>query len=176
MISDLDLLQAVKESTSDAYVVYGELGREESVGLGLLALDRATNELVVLVVSTTTGTDGEVELGIDVRTELDTLVPKAGTVCVSCETPLRSGARFCQNCGTEVQAQDGLSDADPADMRGAVQDSISGDYELLGEMRRKESAGRVYFVREKSSGGITALRLKQGVVAGEFELAETRVM
>lgn len=176
MISDLDLLQAVKDETSEEFVVYGELGREKSAGVALLALEKATNELVVLIVSATTGADGAVELGVDVRTELDARVPDVGTFCISCGTRLRPWGRFCPNCGLDVLGQVEAPDADPTEMRAAIEESITGDYELLGEMRRKEGGGRVYFAREKSSGRIAALRLTKGMTEGEFELGETRII
>ena len=72
--------------------------------------------------------------------------------------------------------QVGAVDADPEEMRAAVEESITGDYELLGEMRRKEGGGRVYFAREKSTGRIAALRLTKGQTDGEFELGETRIL
>lgn len=176
MISDLDLLQAVKEATSEEFVVYGELGREKTSRVALLALDRARQVLVVLVVSATTAKDGTVELGVDVREELDARVPDNGTFCVGCGTRLRPWGRYCQHCGLDVLGNGGTGDMDTADMREAVNEAITGDYELLGEMRRKESGGLVYFARERSTGRIAALRLSKGRSDGEYELGETKVM
>jgi hypothetical protein len=176
MISDLELLQAVKEATSEEFVVYGELGREKTSRVALLALERAKNVLVVLVVAATTAKDGTVELGVDVRRELDARVPDNGTFCVGCGTRLRPWGRFCQHCGLDVLGQIGQADIDTADMREAVNEAITGDYELLGEMRRKEGGGLVFFARERSSGRIAALRLSKGHSDGEYELGETKVM
>lgn len=176
MISDLDLLAAIKEETSEAFVIFGELGRDKNAARALLALDRATNALVLLVVSATTGSHGEVDLGIEVRTELDALIPAARTLCLSCGSGLRPLAHFCPNCGADVLGQSGASDADPDDMRAAVEGSIPDDYELLGEMPRTAGGGRVYFAREKLSGAVAALRLNRGTTDGEFELVETQAI
>ena len=176
MISDLDLLAAIKEETSEAFVIFGELGRDKNAARALLALDRATNALVLLVVSATTGSHGEVDLGIEVRTELDALIPAARTLCLSCGSGLRALAHFCPNCGADVLGQSGASDADPDDMRAAVEGSIPDDYELLGEMPRTAGGGRVYFAREKLSGAVAALRLNRGTTDGEFELVETQAI
>ncbi len=173
MISDRDLLQAVTDATSDAYVVYGGLGREEVAGLALLALDTATNDLVVLMVNATTGPNGDVDLAVEVRTELEVLSPAVASTCVSCGSGLRPEGRFCPDCGHEAVGPAGKTDADWAEMRATVGASISGEYELLGEMRRKAGGEPVYFVREKSSGHLMPLRLSPGTTAGEFELAET---
>ena len=178
IISNLELLAAVKEQTSEDFVVYGDLGggREKDAGLVLLALERESNTLVVLSVSATTGPNGEIDLGVEVRTELDVSGPAAGTVCVSCGNRLRRSGRFCPNCGMDVLRQTGAPDADPDEMRAAVEGSMTDDYELLGEMLRKEGGGRVYFAREKASGAIAALRLSQGTADGEFELIETQAI
>ena len=177
MLSELELLAAVKEQASEDFVVYGELGgeREKDAGLALLALERESNTLVLLIASATTGPGGVIDLGVEVRTELDADVLASGTVCVSCGNRLRPSGRFCPNCGVEVQGQTAAPDADPDEMRAAVEGSITDDYELLGEMLRKEG-GRVYFAREKASGAITALCLNKGIADGEFELIETQAI
>lgn len=179
MIGDLELLAAVREQTSEDFVVYGELGagreHEQDDARALLARERASNTLVALIVSATSGPDGEIELGVEVRTELGTSVSSSGMVCVSCGNGLRASGRFCPNCGAAVPGHTGAPDADPDEMRAAVEGSITDDYELLGEMPRKEG-GRVYFAREKVSGAIAALRLTNGTADGEFELVETPVV
>lgn len=176
MISDLELLNAVREATSEAFVVYGELGRDETAGVALLARDISTSDLVVLVVSATTDGDDEVELNVDLRTELDARVPDAGAFCGACGTRLRPWGRFCPNCGRDATGQSEDPGADPAELRAAVEESISGDYEFLGEMRRKDGGGRVYFGREKRGGRIAALRLTRTGAEGEFALDETRLI
>jgi len=185
MISDLELLAAVKEQTSEAFVVYGELGRaggesgggghEKDAGLALLALEHESKTLVLLIVSATTAPDGQIELGIEVLTELGARVPALGTVCVSCGSRLRPLGRFCPNCGAEVPGQTGAPNADPDEMRSAVEGSLTDDYEMLGDMPWK-AGGRVYFALEKASGAIAALRLNKGTTDGEFELVETQVV
>ena len=175
MLSDQELLAAVKEQTSEAFVIYGELGGEKLTGLALLALERETGALVVLIVSVGTGPDGEIELGVEVCTELEASIPALGTMCVSCGDRLRPAGLFCPNCGAEVAGPSGAAEADLDEMRAAVVGSITEDYELLGELLRKEG-GRVYFAREKASGAIAALRLNKGTADGEFELVETQAI
>ncbi|MEO7360037.1 MAG: zinc ribbon domain-containing protein [Gemmatimonadaceae bacterium] len=173
-ISDLELLAAVREQTSESFVVYGELGKANDAGLALLALECEGNTLVVLIVGATTGPDGATDLNVEVRSELGASAPAPGTICVSCGSRLRPLGRFCPNCGVAGSGQTSAPDAEPDEMRLAVEGSLTDDYELLGDMHWIPG-GRVYFVREKSSGAITPLRLHQGTADGEFELVETQV-
>ena len=62
MISDAELLRAVDEATSEDFLVYGELGREGATKVALLALERATGSLVVLVVVASVADDGSTEI------------------------------------------------------------------------------------------------------------------
>jgi hypothetical protein len=176
MISDQELLRAVKEATSEEFVVYGELGREKSDRVALLAMENATGELVVLIVTAASGADGSTELGVDVQTQLDGRVPDGGTFCASCGTRLRPWGRFCQNCGTDATGQAGSGETDNEAMRSAVREAISDDYDFLGEMPRKEGGGLVFFAREKDSGRIAALRLNKTKGSDDFELGETMIL
>ncbi len=176
MISDAELLRAVDEATSEDFLVYGELGREGATKVALLALERATGSLVVLVVVASVADDGSTELGVDVLTELDNRVPDAGTFCAKCGTKLRPWGRFCQNCGTDSTGQGAGTEEDATEIRAAVEEAIADDYELLGEIRRREGGGRVFFARERQSGRIAALRLNRGKDAAEFELGETMIL
>ncbi len=176
MLSDKELIQAVQDAAGTEYSVFGELGRDSDDRVALLALDRAANALIVLVVHATLATDGSTELSVDLRTELDAGVPDAGAFCTNCGAKLRPWARFCGRCGTDATGRGGTGDTDVAQLRGAVEAAIAAEYELLGEMHRKEGGGAVFFARNRATRKIVALRLNRVLGTGEFELDETMIL
>lgn len=176
MLSDRELLTAVQRELAEGYVVYGELGRNVEA-VALLGFAKARSQLVVLMVESGLSVDGETELAVEVRDELDSSVPDGGTTCPACRHELRPWIRFCTNCGFDVAGSTGgRSSANKEMLRAAVQEAVDAEYELLGEIPRKEGGGDVYFARERESGRIAALRLTQGAESGEFDLTETHIL
>ncbi len=176
MLTDKELIKAVQEAAGDDYRVYGELGRESDQRVALLALDLASNALLVLIVTAVNSADGATDLAVEVRTELDSGVPDAGAFCTHCGAKLRPWARFCGRCGTDATGRGGTGDTDVAQLRGAVEEAIAVEYELLGEMHRKEGGGAVFFARNRATRKIVALRLNRTGGTGEFELGETMIL
>ncbi|MEO7520790.1 MAG: hypothetical protein ABIW79_03130 [Gemmatimonas sp.] len=175
MLSDRELLEAV-QGAADDYTVFGELGRQGNSLAALLARERANRRLVVLMVQTITGAGGETELTIEVKDQLDARIPDGGTKCPACSATLRPWVRFCTRCGHDVTGQGAGTPADRDGLRSAVVAAVESDYEYLGEMRRSEGGGDVFFARERSSGRIAALRLNRGAAEGDFELGETNIL
>ena len=175
MLSDRELLAAVQEAADD-YTVYGELGRQGDSLAALLARERVGERLVVLMVSASTSSTGDVDLSIEVTHQLNAHVPDGGTKCPACGVQLRPWVRFCTHCGHDVTGQGAVTAAERAELRDAVVDAVEGDYEYLGEIRRSEGGGDVFFARERSSGRIAALRLNRSRSDGEFELGETNIL
>lgn len=175
MLSDRELLAAVQEAADD-YTVYGELGRHGDSLAALLARERAGGRLVVLMVSASTNPAGEMELSIEVKEQLDARIPDGGTKCPACGAVLRPWVRFCTRCGHDVTGQGAVSDSERTALRAAVMSAVEADYEFLGEIRRSEGGGDVFFARERSSGRIAALRLNRSASDGEFELGETNIL
>lgn len=166
---------AVQEAVDD-FTVFGELGRQGDSLAALLAREHSNQRLVVLMVQTSTNSAGEVELSVDVKDELDARIPDGGSKCPACSATLRPWVRFCTRCGHDVTGKGATSDAEREELRSAVKEAVEADYEFLGDIRRSEGGGDVFFARERSSGRIAALRLNSSAVKGEFELGETNIM
>lgn len=176
MLSDRELLAAVKQAAENAYIVYGELGRTDEE-VALLAREKQRDILVVLMVQDSVSAEGETELAVEVREELDARVPGGGSTCPACQVALRPWVRFCTRCGFDIAGRAaGPGNADRAMVRAAVREAMEAEFELLGEIARKEGGGDVFFARERATGRIVALRISQGTSADEFDLDETRVV
>jgi hypothetical protein len=175
MLSDRELLASVQEAADD-FIVYGELGRQGDALAALLARRRVERKLVVLMVNASTNAEGEIELSIDVKDELDARIPDGGTKCPACSATLRPWVRFCTRCGHDVTGKGAVSPEEREALRNAVMSAVEDDYEYLGEIRRSEGGGDVFFARERTSGRIAALRLNQSQTDGEFELGETNIL
>jgi hypothetical protein len=175
MLSDQELLSAVQDAADD-FIVYGELGRQGASLAALLARRRVERKLVVLMVNASTNAQGEIELSIDVKDELDARIPDGGTKCPACGATLRPWVRFCTRCGHDVTGKGAVSPEEREAMRNAVMSAVEEDYEYLGEIRRSEGGGDVFFARERASGRIAALRLNASQANGEFELGETNIL
>lgn len=176
MLSDQELMAAVQGASED-YVVYGELGRTGDSLAALLARQRSDQKLVVLMVQGTTSPAGELELSVEVKPQLDARIPDGGTRCPACGATLRPWVRFCTRCGHDVTGRGAVTPEQRAELRAAVIAAVEDSYEYLGEMRRSEGGGDVFFAREKGTGRIAALRLNQSAATeGEFELGETNIL
>jgi len=175
MLSDRDLLATVQEAAED-FTVYGELGRHGETLAALLARQRADRRLVILMVQASTSDMGEVELSIEVKHELDARIPDGGTKCPACSATLRPWVRFCTRCGHDVTGKGASTPTERDELREAVKAAVEDEYEFLGEIRRSEGGGDVFFARERASGRIAALRLNNSRTDGEFELNETNIL
>ncbi len=175
MLSDRDLLATVQEAAED-FTVYGELGRHGDTLAALLARQRADQRLVILMVQASTSELGEVELSIEVKHELDARIPDGGTKCPACSAALRPWVRFCTRCGHDVTGKGASTAGERDELREAVKAAVEADYEFLGEIRRSEGGGDVFFARGRANGRIAALRLNSSRTDGEFELNETNIL
>lgn len=175
MLSDRELLTAVQDAADD-FTVYGELGRHGESLAALLARERVGRNLVILMVSAVTNSAREIELSIEVKHELDARIPDGGTKCPACGAVLRPWVRFCTRCGHDVAGAGAVTPAEREELRTAVMSAVENDYEYLGEIRRSEGGGDVFFARERGTGRIAALRLNRSAADGEFELGETNIL
>jgi len=173
-----ELLQSLRESASDDFEVVGFLGRREPRQFVFLARERSSGDLVALVLEQEES-DGSSPpaFSIEVARELDGRIPDAGALCPRCQHGLRKWARFCTQCGTDISGVGTSGEAaySRATLLAAVREEAGKDYEVLGEMPRREGGGLVYFGRERTSGRIVALRLDRED-SDVYSLNVTRVL
>ncbi len=164
------IFQAVREAASADYDVLGEIGRSADGTIAYLARERATSSLVALKLQRDPGSPDEFTL--DVVRQLDASMP-AENRCTNCGRTLEGWARFCTGCGADLSgaAAPPANRAERVQLLAAVQEAVIGQYEVLGEMERKEGGGVVYFAQEIATGRIVALRLQKDAAGGEDSYA-----
>jgi len=156
--------------------VLGPLGRDgQDIYAFLARPSQGGDRLVVLKAA---ATDPFLPAELEVIEQLDQSVPPPAGSCAVCQTPFKSWARSCPDCGTDLagaplNSRDALSR-----LRSAVRTAASG-FEVLGDMQRADGGGVVFFARELPAGQIVALRLDQQEAPGErprYTVAATRMM
>ena len=158
------------------YDVLGEMGRGDRGIIVYLARDLSTERLVALKLEPG---DPPQEFSLEVVKQLDSSLPAAESRCPSCSAAPQVGwGRYCPQCGADMS---GFSSElqSPAELLEAVREAASDEFEVLGEMDRAEGGGRVYFARDRTSGGIVALRLekqKDSRGSEEYALSQTRLL
>lgn len=153
-------LEAVRKAAAGEFEILGELGRRPEGGIAYLARDLAQSRLVALRFELTPGSQHDYVL--DVLQELDASLPASGLGCPGCGKPLRGWGRYCPGCGYDLSGSSGsdLTAAGTKTLEKAR--ALVGDgYEILGEMKRAEGGGRIYFAREQGKDTIVGFRLRQ---------------
>jgi hypothetical protein len=161
------LLDGIRQLVRDDYEVFGEIGRDADGAVAYLARERTSKALVAFKAIPGTGEEYELELVAMLRED----VPAVDQACGHCGGKIRAWGRFCTHCGKELLPDAGRYS--PEELRKAVQASLQGRFEILGDMRSQD--GRVYFVRELESGKIQALRLT-AQAGDEFAIRVTRAL
>jgi hypothetical protein len=153
-------LEAVRKAAAGEFEILGELGRRPEGGIAYLARDLAQSRLVALRFELTPGSQHDYVL--DVLQELDASLPASGLGCPGCGKPLRGWGRYCPGCGYDLSGSSG-SDLTAAGTKALEKArALVGDgYEILGEMKRAEGGGRIYFAREEGKDTIVGFRIRQ---------------
>lgn len=168
-------LSAVREAAEGEFDVLGEIGRGDR-GIVYLARDTSTNRLVALKLEQGDSAD---EFSLDVLKQLDSSLLTLETSCPSCNTPAQADwRRYCPQCGADLSGYSSKPQS-PAEMLKAVREAAPDQLEVLGEMDQTEGGGRVYFARDRNTGGIVALRLtprEDASGSNEYALSQTRLL
>jgi hypothetical protein len=154
-------LDSVRKAAAGEFEILGELGRRADGGIAYLAKDLVEPRLVALRLERTPG--GPHNYVLDVLKELDATLPTAGDGCPRCSAPLRGWGRFCPACGLDLSGGSGSRGGLPGgELLKAAREAAGAQYHILGEMKRAEGGGRVYFARERGKQTIVGLRLNEG--------------
>lgn len=173
---DDEFLSAVREAVEGEYDLLGEMGRDDRRIIVYLARDLSSGRLVALKLEQGDSRD---EFSLEVVKQLDSSLLTAESSCPRCNAPAQVGwRRYCPQCGADMS---GFSSElqSPADLLEAVREAAPDEFEVLGEMDRAEGGGRVYFARDRKSGGIITLRLqrqKDSHGGEEYGLSQTRLL
>jgi serine/threonine protein kinase len=153
------------QGLQDQYDILGELGRADDGALGLLARDRTTQQLVAVRVEVTgTGQTPKVV----VTPALNSSVPATNRACPICKSSIRDWRRFCAQCGADLSgAEIRAGDAESRALLERVLQASQNQLELIGQVRRSEGGGAVYFGYERRSNRIVALDLRRQQTTGQ---------
>ena len=170
-----EFLSAVREAAEGEFEVLGEIGRGDR-GIVYLARDMSTDRLVALKLEAGDSAD---EFSLDVVKQLDRSLLTMESSCPRCNTAAQADwRRYCPQCGFDLSGYSSELQS-PADLLNAVREAAPDQLEILGEMDRAEGGGRVYFARDRNTGGIVALRLTRQKDAGgseDYALSQTRLL
>lgn len=171
-----EFLSAVREAAEGEYDVLGEMGRGDRGLVFYLARDLSTQRLVALKLEPG---DSPEEFSLEVVTRLESTFQAEVSSCPRCNVPAQEGwRRYCPQCGADLSVfSSGMQSA--VELLEAVREAASDEFEILGEADQTEGGGRVYFARNRSSGGIVALRLKKAshsTDGEEYSLSQTRML
>jgi hypothetical protein len=154
-------LDSVRRAAAGEFEILGELGRRADGGIAYLARDLAEPRLVALRLERTPG--GPHHYALDVLKELDATLPTTGDGCPRCSAPPRGWGRFCPACGLDLSGGSGSRTGLPSgELLQAAREAAGAQYQILGEMKRAEGGGKVYFARERGKQTIVGLRLTEG--------------
>jgi hypothetical protein len=154
-------LDAVRKAAAGEFEILGELGRRADGGIAYLAKDLVAPRLVALRLERTPG--GPHNYALDVLKELDATLPATGGGCPRCAAPPRGWGRFCPACGLDLSGGSGSRAGLPSgELLQAAREAAGAQYQILGEMKRAEGGGMVYFARERGKQTIVGLRLNEG--------------
>ena len=154
-------LDAVRKAAAGEFEILGELGRRADGGIAYLAKDLVEPRLVALRLERTPG--GPHNYTLDVLKELDATLPTTGDGCPRCSAPPRGWGRFCPACGLDLSGGSGSrAGLRSGELIQAAREAAGAQYQILGEMKRAEGGGMVYFARERGKQTIVVLRLNEG--------------
>ncbi len=170
-------MQAVREAAAGDFDVLGEIGRGNDGTIVYLARDMQSKRLVALKLQRDASLADEFSL--EMIKHLEGTMPGLESRCSSCGKSLTGWARFCTFCGADLSGAPAAQDAaERQSLLSAVKEAVAGEYEVLGEMERREGGGAVYFARDLKLGKIVALRLTRENVGGQdsYSLGLTMAM
>lgn len=170
-------MQAVREAAAGDFDVLGEIGRGNDGTIVYLARDVQSKRLVALKLQRDPSLADEFSL--EMIKHLEGTMPGLESRCSSCGKSLTGWARFCTFCGADLSGAPTAPDAaERQSLLSAVKEAVAGEYEVLGEMDRREGGGAVYFARDLKLGKIVALRLTRENVGGQdsYSLGLTMAM
>lgn len=80
--------------------------------------------------------------------------------CNNCSTSLRTGSKYCNECGTPVTGQGAAQPVSgfPTDLREALQMAAAGEYEVHQKLSR-DGMGSVFLAREISQDRLVAIKV-----------------
>jgi len=167
-------LDSVRKAAAGEFEILGELGRRADGGIAYLARDLVEPRLVALRLERTPR--GPHTYALDVLKELDATLPTTGDGCPRCSAPPRGWGRFCPACGLDLSGGSGSRAGLPSgELLQAAREAAGAHYQILGEMKRAEGGGRVYFARERGKQTIVGLRLTEGPSQG-YSVDRTAVL
>jgi hypothetical protein len=158
--TDLPLAE-VQEAASEAYEIYGELGRGTRGYPIYLARERSNNARMVLLELLPVGADaaGGTEYALEFRGEVQTPGSVSGRICPSCGASDPRSGRFCARCRYNFSDASGPIQS-REDLLEQVRQQTSNTYDILGEIDHAQGQGIVYFARDRGTGALVALRLQ----------------
>lgn len=152
-----EFLDAVREvAAQEHFEVLGEMGHGKDLSIVYLARDLRDDKLVALRLEP----GGGDEYVLDVLRQLDPSLPSVQTNCPRCGARPRGWGRFCTQCGLDLSGIATTMESS-VDLLEAVKETAGDEFEILGEMRRTQGGGLVYFARRIANGELIALRLQR---------------
>ncbi len=169
-----DFLEAVQQLTEGEFEILGQMGRGANLSIVYLARDLGDQSLVALRLEPGVGE----EYLLEIVEQLDESLPVVESSCSRCGAEARSWGRYCHQCGLDLAGTTppGATErASRGELLQEVREAARGRYEVLGEMRRSQGGGAVYFARELATGKLVTLRLtrEQG---NEYSVGLTGVL
>jgi hypothetical protein len=154
-------LDAVREAAKGEFEILGELGRRTDGEIAYLARDLSKPGLVALRLEP--NADDRHDYAMTVLEELDGSLPATGGGCQKCYEPLRGWGRYCPKCGHDLSGVDASgAPGSGAQVEALVKRLTGGECDILGEMRRAEGGGTVYFAKQEGEDTIVGIRLRKG--------------
>jgi TPR repeat protein len=167
-----DLAAAAREAAGTRYELLGELGRDDKMGVAMLARDRELDALVTILLTRDGGSLFEKgAFAATVLPEIGEDVPLRDMECPVCSVEITTWARLCANCWSDnsgVVASDEPQNA-AAELLAEARKVARGAYTIIGHLTRSDGGGAVYFGRAMANGHVTAFRLieRTGSAASE---------
>ncbi len=160
-IRQAEQLEALRQAVGERLTVLALLGSDtqeqsEWGSVAFLAREEPGGALVVAALNERVG----MSLGYDVTLwrSLEESLPGPMSWCPQCGTEVEGWTRYC-SCGADLSGiAPGTEEAREA-LVERVQQSIAGEFELLGSLPYAGGGGPAYFARRPDGGVVVALRM-----------------